>query len=204
MMPFSQPVWSALINAGVPRRFEREEVLMRQGDRGDCVLALASGRVKVIRDEADGGKLLLAIREADDLLGEVAVLDGRERSATVSALTPCLTYVIPAERFRRVVSQFSLYEILIHRTLHRMREGEDIRADLAGLAAPILVARTLVRLAIGPEIPLSQNDLAAATGLSRSAVAAELAVLRRRGIVTTARRLMIIHDLASLQKTAWP
>ncbi|MEV4181733.1 Crp/Fnr family transcriptional regulator [Streptosporangium canum] len=203
MRPFSQPVWHSLIESGTPCRYEAGDVLLRQGAQGSHVLVLTFGQVKVIRLEPDGSELLLAVRGADDLLGELAVLDGGERSATVSALTTCLAYAVPAERFHRIVRQFDLHGMLMRRAIRHLREGEDVRADLAGLPAVTLVARTLLRLAMGLEVPLTQSDLAAATGLSRSAVAAELAALRRAKIVATARRRMVIQDLDALRATAW-
>ncbi|MEV4455101.1 helix-turn-helix domain-containing protein [Microbispora sp. NPDC049633] len=132
----------------------------------------------------------------------MAVLDGGERSATVSALTSCLAHAVTAARFHEIVRTFNLHGILIRRAIQRLREGEAIRAELAGLPAPVLVARTLIRLATGLEVRLSQSDLAAATGLSRSAVAAELATLRRTGSVETYRQRIVIRDLNALQAAA--
>ncbi|MFI6899699.1 Crp/Fnr family transcriptional regulator [Nonomuraea sp. NPDC050394] len=203
MQPFPQPAWHALIEEGIPRRYAAGDVLLQQGAPGSHVLVLTLGQVKVVRLEPDGGELLLAIRGPGELLGELAVLDGGDRSATVSALSACLAYMVSAERFHQIVHRFDLHGMLIRRGVHRLREGEDVRADLAGLPAVMLVARTLLRLAIGPEVSLSQSDLAAATGLSRSAVAAELAALRRMGIVVTARRRVGIEDFDALRRAAW-
>lgn len=83
--------WQALLASGTVRRFERGEILMRQGEPGSYVFILAAGRVKVARVDVDGNELLLAIRGVADILGELAVLGGRMRSATVTALVPCIT-----------------------------------------------------------------------------------------------------------------
>ncbi|WP_185082359.1 Crp/Fnr family transcriptional regulator [Nonomuraea muscovyensis] len=203
MRPLPQAAWNALIECGFPRRFASGDTLLRQGDRGTGVLVLIRGQVKVVRVEPDGSELLLAVRGAQDLLGELAVLDGEERSATVSALTSCLAYAVTAERFHRVVHEFELHGLLIRRAIRSLREGEGIRAELAGLSAVMRVARTLLRLAVGLEVPLTQSEVAAATGLSRSAVAGELAALRRSHIITTARRRMVIRDLDALRALAW-
>ena len=63
----------------------------RSPQPGSCVFILAAGRVKVARVDVDGNELLLAIRGVADILGELAVLGGRMRSATVTALVPCIT-----------------------------------------------------------------------------------------------------------------
>ncbi|MFF3664563.1 Crp/Fnr family transcriptional regulator [Microtetraspora malaysiensis] len=203
MRIFPPLAWRTLVGNGTLLRYRTGDVLLEQGEPGSHVLALASGQVKVVRGEADGTSFLLAVRRAGDLLGELAVLDGGARSATVSALTPCLAHVVSAERFRAIVRRFDLYEDLLRHAIGRLREGEDIRVELAGLPAPTCLARTLLRLATGAEIPLTQLDLAAATGLSRSAVATELATLRRAGIIATARRRIVIRAPETLRRIAW-
>lgn len=197
-----QAAWRAIQEMGVPRRHGPKTVLLRQGDRGTHVFLLMHGNVKVVRSDRDGGELLLAIREPVDLLGELAVLDSGRRSATVSTITPCLTYAIAAERFIRIVQEFKLYDFLIRRGIQRLREAEEIRADRATLSAGPLVARTLLRLATGPEVPLTQQELASATGLSRSAVTAELAGLRRAEVIRTIRGRVRIDDFDALSQIA--
>jgi CRP/FNR family cyclic AMP-dependent transcriptional regulator len=197
------PAWRVLTEEGVHRRYQPGCVLLRQGADGTHVFLLAHGYVKVTRLEPDGSELLLAVRGPGDLLGEMAVLDGGVRSATVSALTSSQAYAVPAARFREIVRRFDLHGPLIRLTIQRLREGEDIRAEIARLPAPVLVARTLIRLAIESEVRLSQSDLMAATGLSRSAVAAELARLRRAGIVATSRCRVVIRDFDALHAAAF-
>jgi CRP-like cAMP-binding protein len=204
--------WNALQRNGAYRRYDAGETLLRQGEDGTHVLVLTSGQVKIIRVEPDGSELLLAIRSPGEVLGEIAVLGGTTRSATVTALDPCLTYALAAVKFRRIIDDFRLHGLLFGYFLTRLREAEDIRAELAELAASQRVARTLVRFAAmtappraegtAVDIRLSQDELASAVGLSRSAVAAELADLRRRGLVSTARRRVIILDLDGLRALA--
>ncbi|MDB4873500.1 MAG: Crp/Fnr family transcriptional regulator [Massilia sp.] len=199
-----QEVWRALLAGGTVRRFDGGGVLMLQGDPGTHVLVLTAGHVKVTRVEPNGESLLLAVRGPGEVIGEVAVLDGTGRSASVIALDSCITYVLSAARFHRVVDEFRMEGVLLRHVLSRYREGEQVRAELAELSAGDCLARILLRLgaAIGgtsPALDLSQEELAAAAGLSRSAVAAELAELRRRGLVATGRRRLIICDLARLK-----
>jgi CRP/FNR family cyclic AMP-dependent transcriptional regulator len=96
---------------------------------------------------------------------------------------------------------------LFRQVMARIREGEEWRADLAVLPAGPRLARTLIRLAIpGPDgsadVILDQAELGLAAGLSRSTVAAELGRLRKRGVVVTARRRIVITDLPGLQNVA--
>ena len=160
--------------------------------------------MKIARVDADGNELLLAVRGVADIVGELAVLGGGMRSATVTALVPCITYVLSAAAFLRIVRERRVEEILLSYLIARQRESDDARAELAGLNAMQRVGRVLLRFASvaggeQPDLDLSQEELAAATGLSRASVAAALATLRQRGVVATARRSVAIQDLAKLR-----
>jgi CRP/FNR family cyclic AMP-dependent transcriptional regulator len=197
-------VWQALLTSGAVRSYRTGEVLMRQGDPGSHVFILAAGRVKIARVDSEGNELLLAVRGVGDIVGELAVLGGGLRSATVTALVPCVTYVLSAASFLRIVREKRVDEILFRYLIARHRESDDMRAELAGLPSLQRVARALLRFAAvagseRPDLDLSQEELAAATGLSRASVAAALAVLRQHGMIAAGRRRLVIKDLASLR-----
>jgi CRP/FNR family transcriptional regulator, cyclic AMP receptor protein len=201
LMP--REVWRALLASGAARRYDHGEVLMRQGDPGTYVVFLTAGHVKVSRVDPEGNEHLLVIRGPGEVVGEIAVLDGTVRSATVTALVPCITYVLASARFLRIVQEKHVEGILLRHVIARFRESEDARAELAILPAMQRITRVLLRFAavVGgehPELDLSQEDLAGATGLSRASVAAKLAALRRQGLIVTGRRSLIIRDLARL------
>lgn len=196
--------WQALLTSGAVRRFAKGEILMRQGEPGSHVFILAAGRVKVARVDADGNELLLAVRGVSDIVGELAVLGGGMRSATVTALVPSITYVLSAAAFLRIVREKRSEQILLRYLIARQRESDDARAELAGLNATQRVARVILRFASvadseQPDLGISQQELAAAVGLSRASVAAALGTLRQRGLVTTRRRSLVVRDLAALR-----
>jgi CRP-like cAMP-binding protein len=203
----SVEMWERLHAAGHERRFEAGEVVLRQGDPASHVMLLVSGRVKVSLAMPDGEVLLLAVRGVGELLGEIAVLGGDERSATVVTIEPCVMRVLPADRFQALVRSAGLEAELLRRAMRRIREGEAWRAETAALPAGPRVVRALARLAVpgsgGPvDVGLGQSEIGQAVGLSRSVVAAELAKLRDQGIVRTARRRIIITDPARLRALA--
>jgi CRP-like cAMP-binding protein len=201
--------WTALLRAGSVRRFEAGEVLVRQGQPGTHVLALTVGRVKVVRLEPDGSELLLAVRGPGEVIGVIAVMDGDDRSATVTAIERCVTYVVPAERFRRLMKESGLQDHLLRHVLARHREGDAMRAELAALPSLQRVARALLRHAATgageddarrePDVRLSQHELALSVGLSRSALATDLAELRRGGLISTGRGRIKIRSISGLR-----
>ncbi|TYB48126.1 Crp/Fnr family transcriptional regulator [Actinomadura chibensis] len=208
----SARTWELLVANGVPRRCRAGEVLLRQGDPASHVLLLMSGRVKALLTLPDGEVLLLAVRGPGELLGEVGVLGGDGRSATVVAIDPCAVRALSADRFRALLRESGAEEELLRRAMRRLREGEEWRAETAALPAGPRVVRALLRLAVpGGGVPsggdvvdvgLGQTQIGQAVGLSRGVVAGELARLRALGVVTTERGRTVITDLPRLRALA--
>jgi|HubBroStandDraft_5_1064220.scaffolds.fasta_scaffold100240_3 hypothetical protein len=103
---------------------------MRQGDPGSHVFILAAGRVKIARVDSEGNELLLAVRGVGDIVGELAVLGGGLRSATVTALD--------AELLGHLLLG-SLHSDLVLRLLRR-GETERLTATLHELITTLLPA----------------------------------------------------------------
>src|SRR5271165_155602 len=73
--------------------FPRGSVIMFEGEPEERLILILAGRVKVTRSGPEGRELILGIRDPGDLLGELAFIDRRPRSATVSALEPMQTLI---------------------------------------------------------------------------------------------------------------
>jgi CRP/FNR family cyclic AMP-dependent transcriptional regulator len=158
--------------------------------------------VKVTRVEPDGQELVMAVRGRGEIIGVITYLDGQERSATVTAISSCLAYMVSEVRFRRIVGEFNIDDVILRHVTARLRESEDIRSELASLTPRRRIARMLLRFSVGEHCVLSQGDIAKAVGLSRSAVAGELAWLRAHGLVSTGRGRVTITDPARLDELA--
>lgn len=79
-----------LVGRMEPRSFGPNRVIVRQGDRGDSMLVIRSGSVRVTRREADGKDVALGTLREGDFFGEMSLLaEGRARNATVTALEQC-------------------------------------------------------------------------------------------------------------------
>jgi diguanylate cyclase (GGDEF)-like protein len=94
---------SELSSLGPESRVEQGAVLWKEGDPGDHVILLLDGFVEVTHETPEGEVVTLRTLEAGSVLGEIASLDGRPRSATVKACAPCRIVRIPAQAFRALL-----------------------------------------------------------------------------------------------------
>lgn len=204
----SDQLWALLVSQGRPRRYDTGDVLLTQGDAPGRVIVLVDGRVKVTRSEADGTEVLLAIRDAGEIIGEISALDGGVASATVTALRACESRVLVTAAFLAFVRANDLALPMLRHASARRRESEQIRIELTTLPVARRLVRTLLRLVdaigvpteagIAVDLGMPQEELARAIGASRSQLAACLGELRRSGILATERRRVVILDPARL------
>lgn len=95
-----QAYYPELARIGAEARIEEGAVLWHEGDPGDTVALLLDGTLEVVHTPPDGEEVVLRTLEGGAVVGELAGTDGRARSATVRARTPCRLLQIPASDFR--------------------------------------------------------------------------------------------------------
>lgn len=195
---------AALLAAGTGRNCEPGAVLMRQGDVEDFVVAITAGWAVVRSDASNGRSLILGLRGPGDLVGELAVLDGRPRSATVRALTVLEARVLSGAEFRSFLRDHPPASVAVLRGMSlRMRQTDEHSQDLATLPVLQRLARLLIdidRAGPGgaPAQRLTQHDLATAIGATRESVAKALGDLRSRGVLGAGEPRLRIKDEAAL------
>ncbi|MET8070645.1 Crp/Fnr family transcriptional regulator [Streptomyces sp. NPDC005271] len=203
-------LWSTLRELAPERLRPTRSMLLRQGDPGTQVILLASGSALVTLAGAQGQRTLLAVRGAGELLGELAVLDAKPRTASVIAAEPCRVHLIPAPDFLAFVDEHGLLAPLLRHAIARVREAEVVRLELATAAVPVRLAAALgrlVRAASANGLPyavrLTQEELSQLIGASRNAVGCAIKPWRERGWVDTeAGGGLLIHDMDSIQAHA--
>jgi len=108
------------------RRFEQGEVLFREGDPSDFAIMIHSGSAEVLR-RAGGDSIVLGTVHAGEFVGEMGVLEGRARSATVRAAAPVEAELIERQAFLdRVIDEPELARKLLVRMSARLRDVEDM------------------------------------------------------------------------------
>lgn len=192
----------AMLVAGARRRsYAKGAIVFLEGDPGDGLYLVLSGRIKVTVESPDGDAMLLATLGANDTFGELALIDGQPRSATAEALDPAELLWIGRDAFRAACSSHpELLESLLLILGRLVRRITGQAADLALLDLEGRVARLLVRLldATGGstelDLGLTQSELASMVGGSRQGVNQILHGLARSGhLELQGRRLRILR-----------
>jgi CRP/FNR family transcriptional regulator len=105
---------------------------MMEGEEGDSVYIILEGFVKVFKTESDGREKILKFLSAGDLFGEMALIDGHFRSASVQAVKRTTMYVIERNKFNGLINKYPQIALKIIFVLsERLREANDEITNLA-------------------------------------------------------------------------
>jgi CRP-like cAMP-binding protein len=189
-----------------PREFDRGELLFVEGDVGDALLVLVSGSVTVFRTSPDGERAALAVVEPPDVLGEIALLDGAPRSASIEATEPTLVLSLSrAEFFGLLRHQPTVLEPLMRQLGTMVRRLTEQAADHVFLDLAGRVAKALLRLSAPgspPVVAITQSRLAEMSGGTRQSVNQVLGGFAQRGLVHLEGRRVLLTDVAGLRRRA--
>jgi CRP/FNR family transcriptional regulator, cyclic AMP receptor protein len=203
----------ALDETGIRREYPRGSVILHSGDDPAAVLLLLEGRVKIAAPGAEARDAVLAFRGPGDLVGELAAIDGRRRSASVAALEPVVALAFAASDFQRLMQTRPGIGVALLRVIANRLRAADV--DLAAFGAHDVLGRVALRLielcdshgatgdrGVAITLPLTQDELAGWAGASREAVSKALNTLRGLGWVETRRRELVVTDLDALSTYA--
>ena len=215
------PVFSALspgeltqvAQVAVPRRFEAGEVVFKEGDEGSTCYIVRSGRARAIREHADGRSITLAHFAPGDIFGEMSMLDGERRSATVEATEGTEAIAILGADMHRLLREHPDISVKLIAALgQRLRETNERLARQSFQTVQSRVATVLAQLVAAARaepdgsadgdvlITTTQAELAQLAGSSRESASRFLAVLERAGIITQGRGRLTVHDAEALRR----
>jgi CRP-like cAMP-binding protein len=191
------------------RAFRRGEVVFHRGDLADSVHLVTKGRFEVCVGTPLGDVVALAIRGAGDTFGELAVVTGEERTATVTALEPAETLVVRGSELRLLAQRHhALDEVLVRLLAMQVQRLSELLVEAYTVDADERVLRRLLELlrVYGGQppvtVPLRQEDLAALAGTSRATVNRVLRRAERDGLVELHRGRTVVLDAAGLRRRA--
>jgi CRP-like cAMP-binding protein len=202
-----------LISLAVWRRFDAEEVIVTRGTPSDRLFALLRGRVRVVRMSAAGNEIVLRMIDPGEVIGEIGVLDGGERSATAIASEPSELLVLQRNALlARLRNTPELYLKLLTALAGRLRDTDEQLADLAFLNVPPRLAKKLLSLAksygrpveagVRIELHLTQEALGNHVGTTRVSVSQQICAWRKRGLIEMKGGSVTLCDVAELERIA--
>jgi CRP/FNR family transcriptional regulator len=190
------------------------ETLFERGDAGDGCYWLRRGVVTVCAASASGEQRILAILGPGALIGELAMIDGLPRSATVQAVRDCSLSFISRAAFTALLRQHPELHTEIMATLAaRLRQSDEDMIASSFLTVRARVARALLQFArhLGEEADpgwvliqhrVTQSDLAAMAGVARESVSRTLGVWQKEKIVEGSPRDGYVVDKSRLEREA--
>lgn len=201
---------AGLVRCGQLRRFTKGATIYRRGEPGSSLMLVLAGRIKICNVSPEGHEVVLNFLRAGDLGGEIAVLDGKERTADAIALAETCALVIMARDLLPVMIAQPKALLEITKTLcDKLRAASAIVED-ATLEMRARAARGLLRLAhrhgkttskaIHLDLALSQQDLGNYLGISRENVSREFSRLKLANVIRLEQGYIVITDREGLQE----
>jgi CRP-like cAMP-binding protein len=206
----SQEDLDALLVHARVEQYPTGRQIFSKGSPGRSLMAILRGSVRVSAPSDAGRKIVLTILRAGEVLGEIALLDGGERTADATAITDCELLVLDHRDFisfleRRAHLCISLLKVLCQRLRQTDQQVEDTvfkRLDKRVAKALISLVNSAPR---GEEVGrigslrISQEELASMVGATRESVNKQLHVWEKAGLVRLEKRLIVVSDVAAIQ-----
>src|SRR2546425_1286742 len=183
------------------RRFSDGEVVYHRGDPGDDAFVVHSGFVKAVLLDEQGHELLIGRYGRGEFFGTLALVKPRPRESTVAALVRSTVLQVGRADVMRVLERNPrALAFMIERmsdTIARLADQYEARnfLDVRGR-----LARYLIELRGFDEVPVRQEDIAAAIGATRFIVNRILGEFERRGLVVVGRQRVRVLDPKGLRR----
>jgi CRP/FNR family transcriptional regulator, cyclic AMP receptor protein len=185
----------------VPRTFPAGTRVFHEGDDSDACYIVKEGSFRVTREHSDGRAITLATLGPGEIFGELAMLDGDQRSASAEALTEGELLALPANDVRALLARHPEISLKLVAGLVRRLRAANVRLSRQSFqTVPSRVAGILAQLSREAQdnggdsdpteevtINMNQTDLAQLAGTSRESVSRFLAELERAGVVRSGR-----------------
>ncbi|WP_293935931.1 Crp/Fnr family transcriptional regulator [Iodobacter sp.] len=176
------------------RSLRAKQLVVVQGSLGDEMYAILHGRLKVVRSSAEGKEATICILEAGEMFGEIAMLDGGARTASVETIEACELLVLRRENVMQYLDRHpKVMRQMLAALCLRLRYVDDLLQDTLFLNLPQRLGKMLRQLAnqhgikdadgVTIDLKLTQQELANMVGASRESVNKQLSVWGEHGWV---------------------
>jgi len=201
----------ALIRYSRVERYRAGREIFPKGSPGQSLMAVLRGSVKIGSLSDSGKEIVFTIFNAGDIFGEIAMLDGEERSADATAMTDCELLVLNRRELLPVLeNRADLLMILLKILCRKLRLTTEQVEDVTFRHLESRVAKALVQLAegVGPhntrrpsaELHVSQRELGNMAGGSRESVNKQLQIWHRQGLIDLGKGSIMIRDVEAIKR----
>jgi CRP/FNR family transcriptional regulator, cyclic AMP receptor protein len=204
-------VAAQLFAASTVRHVKSGQALFSVGERGDGCYRIEQGVVKICVTSPAGDERILAVVGAGAIVGELALIDGLPRSASIFAFRDSTFRFISRKHFNECKKDHPEFHAYLATILAaRLREADEALAAATFLPVKGRVARAFLNLAkiLGEQAedgrvlikgPISQADLAAMAGVARENVSRMLSEWGKRKLITRSSRHYVLNDIEAFQ-----
>lgn len=202
-----------LVEAARPQSVKVREEIFHKGDESLQVYLIASGSLKALTTSADGDDVVFSILGEGELIGEIGLLGGTTRTATVIAITPAELLVIDRRDFLSFLKRHPEASIKLMGVLaSRLKRVSELVEDTLFLNLPVRLAKKIVNYAdtYGEQTPeglrimlkLSQEEWGDLVGATRESVNKQLRSWFDQGLISTDHGYILIHRFEELEELA--
>jgi CRP/FNR family transcriptional regulator/CRP/FNR family cyclic AMP-dependent transcriptional regulator len=198
-----------IVQSGLIRTYRSRSYVTMQGDPSTEVFMLLEGRLEVSTVSPEAKPQLQSVLEPVQLFGELGVLAGTPRTASVLCLEDSRIWTLGRDAFTALVeAQPSVAMDLLGAMARQVLSKESLAEDLVWLDLKGRLAKRLLDLAVedpdGPPVvpSITQADLASMCGVTRESVSKTLATFERRGVVHREGRRYLLLDTEALRRFA--
>lgn len=200
----------AVCSALVPRQFSQDQIIVHEEDKNNqSFFVIIEGSVNVIVFTSEGKQTILATLHRGDFFGEMALLDGEPRSASVVAAEPCSLLMLYRQSFLELLkSQPTMATRMLVEMSHRLRKANRHISTLSlmsvyGRVADVILqigkdnGRRIDSMTVVENRPTHQA-IADRVGTSRETVSRVISQLQKKGYISIDRKRLVILDETKL------
>lgn len=196
------------------RKLPARQVVFHEGEPGREMYIVLAGRLKVSVTSEEGKELSFFILHPGDIFGELALLDGERRSATVTAIEPCELLVLHHRDFQRLLKEHQVIGLkLLSILAGRVRATTSLYESSVFIEIPGRLAGKLLELAeehgkeedggIKIDLKLSQYELGTLINATRESVNKQLTEWKRQGIIEMRQGKVFIAEPEVMESFVW-
>jgi CRP-like cAMP-binding protein len=199
-----------LLHARVEHYAAGREIFAK-GSPGRSMMAILGGSVRISAPSPAGPDIVLAMLQAGEVFGEIALLDGADRTADATAISDCDLLVLDHRDFVPFLERRADLCILLLRLLcQRLRQTDRVVEEAMFGRLDGRIAKALIRLADsapaaesgGITLRITQQELAGMVGATRESVNKQLHVWQSAGVLRLGKRLIVIPDIDAIEALA--